>query len=456
MRFSAPELVAGLTAPDLPTKAFHELLALLACIQPAFDPLPILHQVALTSEPPRIRGLDEGPGESPAPPVSVRRRRARRWAIPPAMLREPDESFDGMPILHESEGDFGVLLWQVFRDVSLWAQTPPEKRGELFGPTAASRRREALSRLTSDRRLEVWLAVLSAVLEHPDRVSSRCLAVACIEVSRHAARAEQPRTSLSFALAAAQVLPDHPVSTLEVSSAALRAHRLVTAEVWARRALALGRRHGDWRTYAEAMLDLGTLANLKADACHARTYYVKAIRVGRRKSYADVRAAANFGLFRLAMEYGPLDRAERYAREVVRLLGRGNPESAPIYADVVALLISDGQLEEASRLLHRVLSRRSTPAPSRARALALSSRISALKGDKAGFLRAYTDTLGPLEEVFDPIARGKTVLELVRAALLVEDRARARHAATLCRAPEGICDPRFTERIAEALDDSGA
>lgn len=452
--FSTPQLVAGLTAPDLPTTAFHELLALLACAPPAFDPLPALHAVAGTVEPPRIGGLDEESVDSPAP--GVRRRRRRRWAIPPAMLRETDEKFEGIAVLHENEGDFGVLLWQSFRDVSLWAQTPPEKRGQLFGRNAAPRRRESMSRLSLDRQLEVWLAVLAAVLEHPDRASPRCVAVACVEVSRYAARAEQHRTSLSFALAAAQVLPDHPVAALEVGTAAVRAHRLVTAEIWARRAVALARRQGDWRAYAEAMLDLGTLANLRGEVSRARTYYVKALKVGRRKGFTDVRAAAYFGLFRTAMEYGPLHRAERYAREVVRLLGRKKPESAPVYVDLAALMIAEGQLEEASRLMHGVLNRPSTPAPSRARALALLSRVAALTGDRAGFLRAYADTLGPLEHVADPISRGKIVLELVGSALLMKDRARARSVAALCQTHVGACDPRFTERIADALAASGA
>lgn len=454
MMFSTPQLVAALTAPDLPTTGFHELLALLACGPPAFDPLPALHAVAGTGDPPRIAGLDADSADFPGP--GVRRPRNRRWAIPPAMLREADESFDGITVLHENEGDVGVLLWQSFRDVSLWAQTPPEKRGQLFGPAAATRRRESMSRLSLDRPLEVWLAVLSAVLEHPDRASSPCVAVACIEVSRLAARAGQPRTSLSFAVAAAQVLPYHPVAALEVGTAALRAHRLVTAEIWARRAVALARRHGDWRAYSEAMLDLGTLANLRAEASRARTYYVKALKVGRRKGLTDVRAAAYFGLFRTAIEYGPLDRAERYAREVVRLLGRKKAESAPVYVDLAALRIAEGQLAEASRLLDWLLNLPSTPAPSQARALALVSRVAALTGDRAGFLRAYTDSMAPLEHVGDPISRGKIVLELVRSALLMKDRARARSVAALCQTRVGECDPRFVERIADALAESGA
>ena len=44
-------------------------------------------------------------------PRGRRRNASRRWCIPPAILREPDETLEASQILEEFKGDLGLLLW---------------------------------------------------------------------------------------------------------------------------------------------------------------------------------------------------------------------------------------------------------------------------------------------------------------------------------------------------------
>ncbi|HEX5870506.1 MAG TPA: hypothetical protein VFY65_08825, partial [Longimicrobium sp.] len=73
-----------------------------------------------------------------------RRNASRRWCIPPAILREPDETLEASQILLEHRGDLGLLLWNSLRDVTLWASVEPERRPGLFTPDAARKRLEQL------------------------------------------------------------------------------------------------------------------------------------------------------------------------------------------------------------------------------------------------------------------------------------------------------------------------
>jgi hypothetical protein len=68
--------------------------------------------------------------------------RSRRWRVPPALLRNPGdhELLEGESILREYPDGFGLLLWECYRDVRLWTDTPPELRRELFHGTCTGQR----------------------------------------------------------------------------------------------------------------------------------------------------------------------------------------------------------------------------------------------------------------------------------------------------------------------------
>src|SRR5215218_6741253 len=79
------------------------------------------------------------------PDAAPRRARPpRRWRVPPGLFRDPiaPETLEGERILAEHPGESGLLLWQCYRDVRLWADTPPRLRRELFHRDDSPQRRE--------------------------------------------------------------------------------------------------------------------------------------------------------------------------------------------------------------------------------------------------------------------------------------------------------------------------
>ncbi|HEX5724040.1 MAG TPA: hypothetical protein VFX98_01165, partial [Longimicrobiaceae bacterium] len=96
-----------------------------------------------------------------------RRSSSRRWCIPPAILREPNEMLEASQILEELDSDVGLLLWQSLRDVTLWAEVPPERREGLFSPDAAHHRLGLLTGAGAEPTVEVSLATLAALVGNP-------------------------------------------------------------------------------------------------------------------------------------------------------------------------------------------------------------------------------------------------------------------------------------------------
>lgn len=89
---------------------------------------------------------------------------SRRWCIPPAILRDVDETLEGVQILQEFPNEHGLLLWKAYRDVMIWAATELEDREELFVAGAAGRRLRQLQEVPMENRMELALTVLVAVV----------------------------------------------------------------------------------------------------------------------------------------------------------------------------------------------------------------------------------------------------------------------------------------------------
>ena len=64
-------------------------------------------------------------------------RPTRYWRVPPALLRNPSspETFEGEGILAEYPAEAGLLLWQCYRDVLLWADIE-DVNSMVFEPLA--------------------------------------------------------------------------------------------------------------------------------------------------------------------------------------------------------------------------------------------------------------------------------------------------------------------------------
>lgn len=378
-----------------------------------------------------------------------RRNASRRWCIPPAILREPDETLEASQILLEHRGDLGLLLWNSLRDVTLWACVEPERREGLFTPDAADKRLEQLRGAGVEPPLEVSLTALVAVVGTPGTVSPEIVTLVCIEISRWAQERGASGTALAFAQAAALASPEEAAPAYRVGSLALGWGRHARAETWLRRSIGLARRGKDWQSYAQAYVDMGVLYARRDMHGSARRFYTQAMRAGRRHGLLAVRGAALHGLFLLAMEASELDDAERYARAAMRAYGRGHPRLAELLHDIAYLWVTRESYGRAIPMLQKLLVSRTGPGE-RAFTLAVLARAAAGTGERRLYEEAWSNAWSLINRPGAREDHARTLLELARAAAKLRDWIRMEQATRLHSAqPPRHADRRVTEQLAE-------
>jgi tetratricopeptide (TPR) repeat protein len=356
-----------------------------------------------------------------------RRNATRRWCIPPAILREPDETLEGTGVLDEVAGEAGLLLWHSLRDVTLWAEVAPGERPALFAPPAAAERLRLLHAAGVEPALEVSLATLAALVANPEGANAEIVTLVCLQISRWAQARGLASTTLAFAQAGALASPDDPGAALSVGVLALHFRRLPRAETWLRRTIGLARRRRDWAPYAQAWVELGRLQTRRGDAEAARRALVKGIRASRRHGLLAIRAAALHGLFLLAMEGREWDEAERFARLATRAYGRGSPRQPELQHDVARLWVHRAAFDRALPALQKLLPTRVQPGE-RVETLALLARAAAGAGNRMLYQDAWWEAWTLVERGGDDETLARALLEMAEASLLLRDLPRLEQA----------------------------
>jgi hypothetical protein len=287
-------------------------------------------------------------------PVERRRPvRSRRWCIPSAILRSPGEALDGVPILHEFDGELGLLLWYVMRDVTLWASTPESERRRLFGRCSTVRPAALGPGVPDDLRAS--LLNLSALLALPQGDSdAELLALACLEVMAWARRRKASGTALAFAQAGALAAPGFSEAALQTAVCAREAGETARAETWGRRALAVARRERNAAAHATANVLLGELYREAGQNARARHALLLGLRMSRRTLSPLARRDAAYGLFRLALESGDTAAAGRMARIAERHCGREHAGSAKVLLELARFWTDQGQPDRVQAALRRL------------------------------------------------------------------------------------------------------
>jgi hypothetical protein len=393
------------------------------------------------------------PDRPSRPPLTPRQkprprqpREQRRWCIPPAILRESDETLEGSHVLEEVPGDTGLQLWVALRSVTLWADTEPERRGELFGGGAAGRRLERLAEAAVEPELSVPLTTLAALLNDPTATPATVVSLMCVRISEWAEAEGAPGTAVVFAQAAALASPQDSAASRRVGRLALAWGRLARAETWLRRTVGIARRGRDPESYAGAYTDLGTLLDRRGAPKLARRHYLKGLRAARRYGLPRERARALHGLFRQALDAGEWDEAERLGRTALRARARREPEPA-LLRDLAGLWLLRGDAARAASALRRVADR-ATDAAERAPALALLARAAAETGDARLYETAWSEAWR-LATAAAPGDHARALLDLGRAAEARADWLRVDQATRALRELTGDPD---AQRFAAELD----
>jgi tetratricopeptide (TPR) repeat protein len=288
------------------------------------------------------------------------RRVNRHWRVPPALLRSPTtpEAFEGASILSEFRGDTGFALWQGYRDVLLWASTPPEGRAGLFHDGGGDLGSPEASEPSLVERLDVdTLRALrrlrrGALQQHGDDGS---MVAAAMAVAVGAERRGAAATSVAYAQLSAAIDPSSASASLAVGRLALRLDHAPVADTWLRRTIALARRSRDWESYAAALAALGQFREQKNRLDDAHGEYIKALRASRRWGLQDTMGHAVSGLLRVALRQEDQEAAERYVVRALRIHRRGHPRHASVLVDAAEVELRRGAHARAEEMLRTAL-----------------------------------------------------------------------------------------------------
>lgn len=345
-----------------------------------------------------------------------RRKTKRRWRIPPALPREPDDpNLEALPVLQEFPGDAGLLLWLSVRDVILWASTPPESRALLFTPGAA-RRRSALAE-TADLSPELdWaLRSVAGVLSATGETDVEALRLACVQLSRWADGRGAGGTALWFAQAAALMDPSSAERAVEVGQLALAQGRLLQAETWLRRTIGMARRSGEWHAYARAFVHLAEILARRGDTARARRACLRAVRASRRHAVPEVYRIARIALMRIAMQEGAYATALSLAESIRRGWNPAHPGYPSFALDYAGLKLRAGEPGAAASTLKALILRPLEPLQ-RLRTASLLARAAATVHDVPTMLAAWDETERLLRGRPDDVSTAAALLDLAHAA----------------------------------------
>jgi tetratricopeptide (TPR) repeat protein len=353
----------------------------------------------------------------------------RRWRVPPALLRNPSapETLEGERILDEHPGDAGLLLWQCYRDVRLWAGSPPEVRSALFRPIEQETRGElAAKALRLDPEVLRAVRALQAGVRRCGDDGS--MVQAALAVATASERAGAAATALAYAQLAAAAAPTTAAPALSAGRLALRLGHASVAETWLRRALALARRSADWAAYGGAVTSLGRLREGAGRLREARGEYRMALRVARRRGLYETHGRAVSGLLRIALREGDQPAAERYARSALRSHGLEHPDRGGVLLDVAEAELRRGRHARAARLLREALAALGDP-DDQLRGVTLLVRAAGGAGDRATVEEAWHRALGLINSRGATADAARRLLALARAGAEVQEDAQADVAA---------------------------
>jgi tetratricopeptide (TPR) repeat protein len=349
-------------------------------------------------------------------------RAPRRWRTPPPLTRG-SETLEGMDILREIGGEAGILLWQSYRNVMFWATAEPADRGKLFSPDAGRKRLAELLAADIPTDLVDSLVAVGRMLSAPDTTTGDALAEACRAIAQWADHHGYESTSLSFTQAAAVSSPRNAAIAYEVGKLARRRGDIARAETWFRHAIMIARQTGDWDSYVQAYLGLGTLSMLRGNYPQAHRMHIKGLRAARRKGLIKLQGAALHDLFVIATETNRPTTALDYARGAFKAYGPEHPNLPKLAHDVAYFWMNEGYFERALPVFQALVPYFALP-----EALILHAHIARAAGgtgDRELFRREWNEAirLSRFTEAEKLLADSLLELGLGSAALSEWDRA---------------------------------
>lgn len=340
----------------------------------------------------------------------------RRWRVPPP----PEGGFgaaEGAAVLEENAGGLGVLLWDVARDLVLWATSRPRERAELFAPAAERTRSAWLLSSALDPVLEAPLLGLVRVTGQPSRASRERVAMACREIARWADAQGAVATANAFAHAAAIAVPANANLCYEAGRFARRCADYPRAERWLKRAILLGRQKGEWEAYATSLLGLGNTHIQRGDYPRARRCHLRCLHAVHRHNLKQLQGPVCHDLCVIATETGRVSEINVYARMAYEAYGDGHPRLPMLAHDVAYGWMCDGYFTRALEVFEAVASY--YPPAERIQVLADICRAAAGAGNVVRFEQAWQDARAWIERMATQEHVAQSLLEMARGASMM-------------------------------------
>lgn len=379
----------------------------------------------------------------------------RPQCIPPAMLRNPADRLEGDSILREAPEGWGVLLWRTARDATLWGETPPSARGDLFSEGTATAR-AALLDTDLPGRLSESIRALHGLLCDPVRADASAIAQRCLEIAGWAHEQGLQHAAMAFAQAAALTSPTSGDATLRMGIYARAAGQDVRAETWLRRTVAVARRQENRGAYCTALVELGALYETRDTMARAERLYRFAFTAARYYSARAVRTRAAHALFRFARQRGDEATAVQFAMHAQHALQPEIEGAAEFLIDLARFWTAAGRLKRARTALRRLApALGGLPKQQQLAALALTALVRAVSGQEPGADAANAAWTLLADGSVPDSDRYSAALDLAHAARIAGDLPAFRRAqrALLRLAPQTDY-PAVAERIARMWPDA--
>lgn len=348
-------------------------------------------------------------------------------AVPPA-LRSGGEPFEGFNLLVDNPGEFGAVLWQVLRDVTLWASTPENSRKEIFSPKAPIRQWQILLHTELSESVRPYLLIVSNLL-FTDRIpDSSELAHACRRIATWAEEHSRPQTAIAFAQAAALAWPQSAECAYKVGWLCRRFGEYARAESWFRRSIAITRRLPDMQSRVLSWINLGNIYLARGDYQAAETAFRRALRGATHSGLTGAKAMALHDLFAVAVETHRVAEAEVLAQRAARAFGATHPRLPILAHDVAAFWFSLGLFERAEVVFSAVLSVTRHPME-RLQVLSSVARAAGGAGNRETFLDAWVEAWQIIDSQEEMECVATSALKLAFGSASLADWERAELAA---------------------------
>jgi tetratricopeptide (TPR) repeat protein len=333
-----------------------------------------------------------------------------------------------MDILREVGGDAGILLWQSYRNVMLWASSEPEERGKMFSPEAGRKRLAELLEAQVPAQIVDSLVTVGRMIGSPGAGHGEAVAEACAAIGTWADREGAQATALAFRQAAALSAPMNAAFAYAVGKLARRRGEAPRAETWFRHAVMIGRQSGDWTSYSQAYISLGNMLRERGNLPAAQRMHVKALRAARRKGLRHVQGKALHELFIIATETGRNDQAEQYAKQAFKAYGPQHDLLPTLAHDVAYFWMDQGDFARVIPVFEALLPHFATP-PLRMTVLSHIARAAGGTGQRDLFRKSWVEVTRMAKDPDTITVQAGALLELGQGAASLGEWDRAEQAA---------------------------